>query len=135
MLNSPEQRALARDAVRQSLVLLKNNGGLLPLAANKHVVVTGDGADNISKQSGGWTITWQGTGLSNADFPGGTSVWGGVRAAVKAAGGTAELSADGSYRKKPDVAIVVFGENPYAEFQGDLKVQTLPGSMTQHLRS
>ncbi len=133
MLNSPEQRALARDAVRQSLVLLKNNGGLLPLAANKHVVVTGDGADNISKQSGGWTITWQGTGLSNADFPGGTSVWGGVRAAVKAAGGTAELSADGSYRKKPDVAIVVFGENPYAEFQGDLKVQTLPGSMTQHL--
>jgi beta-glucosidase len=133
MLSSPEQRALARDAVRQSLVLLKNNGGLLPFAANKHVLVTGDGADNISKQSGGWTVTWQGTGLSNADFPGGTSVWGGVKAAVKAGGGTAELSTDGSYKKKPDVAIVVFGENPYAEFQGDLKVQTLPGSMTQHL--
>jgi beta-glucosidase len=133
MLNSPEQRALARDAVRQSLVLLKNNGGLLPLAANKHVLVTGDGADNISKQSGGWTITWQGTGLSNADFPGGTSVWGGVKAAVKTGGGSAELSTDGSYKKKPDVAIVVFGENPYAEFQGDLKVMTLPGSMTQHL--
>ncbi len=79
MLASPEQRAIARDAVRQSLVLLKNNGGLLPLAANKHVLVTGDGADNISKQSGGWTITWQGTGLKNADFPGGTSVWGGVQ--------------------------------------------------------
>src|SRR6187455_387156 len=133
MLSSPEQRALARDAVRQSLVLLKNNGGLLPLAANKHVLVAGDGADNISKQNGGWTITWQGTGLSNADFPGATSVWGGVKAAVKAGGGSAELSADGSFRKKPDYAIVVFGENPYAEFQGDLKVQTLPGSMTQHL--
>jgi beta-glucosidase len=133
LLNSPEQRAIARDAVRQSLVLLKNNGGLLPLAANKHVLVTGDGADNISKQSGGWTITWQGTGLSNADFPGGTSVWGGVKAAVKSGGGSAELSTDGSYKKKPDYAIVVFGENPYAEFQGDLKVQTLPGSMTQHL--
>jgi beta-glucosidase len=133
MLNSPEQRAIARDAVRQSLVLLKNNGGLLPLAANKHVLVTGDGADNISKQSGGWTITWQGTGLGNADFPGGTSVWGGVKAAVKAGGGSAELSTDGSYKKKPDVAVVVFGENPYAEFQGDLKVMTLPGSMTQHL--
>src|SRR4051812_9212831 len=133
MLNSPEQRALARDAVRQSLVLLKNNGGLLPLAANKHVLVTGDGADNISKQSGGWTITWQGTGLTNADFPGGTSVWGGVKAAVKAGGGSAELSTDGTYKKKPDVVIVVFGENPYAEFQGDLKVLTLPGSMTQHL--
>jgi beta-glucosidase len=133
LLSSPEQRAVARDAVRQSLVLLKNNGGLLPLAADKHVLVTGDGADNISKQSGGWTITWQGTGLTNKDFPGGTSVWGGVRAAVKAGGGSAELSADGSYKKKPDYAIVVFGENPYAEFQGDLKVQTLPGSMTQHL--
>jgi beta-glucosidase len=133
MLASPEQRALARDAVRQSLVLLKNNGGLLPLAADKHVLVTGDGADNIGKQSGGWTITWQGTGLKNADFPGATSVWGGVRNAVRAAGGSAELSTDGSYKKKPDYAIVVFGENPYAEFQGDLKVLTLPGSMTQHL--
>jgi len=133
MLASPEQRALARDAVRQSLVLLKNNGGLLPLAANKHVLVTGDGADNIGKQSGGWTITWQGTGLKNADFPGGTSIYGGIRNAVKAGGGSAELSTDGTYKKKPDVAVVVFGENPYAEFQGDLKVLTLPGSMTQHL--
>ena len=73
--------------MRQSLVLLKNNGGLLPLASNKHVLVTGEGADNISKQNGGWTITWQGTGLTNADFPGATSVWGGVKAAVKAGGG------------------------------------------------
>ncbi|MEO8018591.1 MAG: exo 1,3/1,4-beta-D-glucan glucohydrolase [Pseudomonadota bacterium] len=133
MLAAKEQRALARDAVRESLVLIKNNGNLLPLAANKHVLVTGDGADNIGKQSGGWTITWQGTGLKNADFPGGTSVWGGVKAATKAGGGSAELSTDGSYKTKPDYAIVVFGENPYAEFQGDLKVLTLPGSMTQHL--
>jgi len=132
LLNSPEQRDIARRAVRESLVLLKNNG-LLPLAPNKHVLVTGDGADNISKQSGGWTITWQGTGLTNKDFPGGQSVWDGVKATTKAAGGSAELSTDGSYKKKPDVAIVVFGENPYAEFQGDLKVLTLPGSMTQHL--
>jgi beta-glucosidase len=133
LLNSPEQRAIARRAVRESLVLLKNNGGLLPLAPNRHVLVTGDGADNISKQAGGWTITWQGTGLSNKDFPGGQSVWDGVKAATRAAGGSAELSTDGSYKRKPDVAIVVFGENPYAEFQGDLKVLTLPGSMTLHL--
>ena len=70
MLAAPEHRALAREAVRQSLVLLKNNGGLLPLAANKHVLVTGDGADNIGKQSGGWTITWQGTGLNQRELPG-----------------------------------------------------------------
>ncbi len=132
-LSSPEQRATARDAVRQSLVLLKNNGGLLPFASNKHVLVAGDGADSVSKQSGGWTITWQGTGVGNKDFPGATSIWGGINAAVKAGGGSAELSTDGRYKKKPDVAIVVFGENPYAEFQGDLKVLTLPGSMTEHL--
>jgi beta-glucosidase len=132
VLDSPEQRALARDAVRQTLVLLKNNGGVLPLAANQHVLVTGDAADSISKQSGGWTITWQGTGLTNKDFPGGTSIFGGVKAAVKAGGGSAEMSTDGSYKKKPDVAIVVFGENPYAEFQGDIKALTLQG-MTQHL--
>jgi len=132
-LATPEQKALARDAVRQSLVLLKNNGGVLPFASNKHVLVTGDGADNVSKQSGGWTITWQGTGLDNKDFPGATSVFGGVKEAVKAGGGSAELSTDGSYKKKPDLAVIVFGENPYAEFQGDLKVLTLPGSNTQHL--
>ena len=70
MLASPEQRALARQAVRESLVLLKNNGGLLPLAADKHVLVAGDGADDIGKQAGGWTITWQGTGLDQRRLPG-----------------------------------------------------------------
>src|SRR3954466_11457420 len=118
MLNSPEQRALARDAVRQSLVLLKNNG-LLPLAPNKHVLVTGDGADNISKQSGGWTVTWQGTGLTNKDFPHAQSIWSGINQAVNAAGGKTSLSLDGSYSAKPDVAVIVFGEDPYAEFVGD----------------
>ena len=61
---------MARQAVRESLVLLKNDAALLPLvAARPNVLVAGDGADNIAKQSGGWTITWQGTGLTNADFP------------------------------------------------------------------
>ena len=133
MLASPEQRALARDAVRQSLVLLKNNGGLLPLAANKHVLVTGDGADNISKQSAAGPSPGRAPVSTTPTSPARTSVWGGVKAAVKAGGGSAELSTDGSFKKKPDYAIVVFGENPYAEFQGDLKVLTLPGSMTQHL--
>ncbi len=120
VVGSPSHRALARRAVSESLVLLKNNRGVLPVDPRKHILVAGDGADNISKQNGGWTLTWQGTGLTNANFPGATSIWAGLQAQVKTAGGTAELSVDGDYKQKPDVAIVVFGEDPYAEFQGDL---------------
>jgi beta-glucosidase len=120
VVGNPVHRALARRAVRESLVLLKNQHGLLPLDPRKRILVAGDGADNISKQNGGWTLTWQGTGLTNANFPGATSIWAGINAQVKAAGGTAELSVDGRYKQKPDAAIVVFGEDPYAEFQGDL---------------
>ncbi|OOG36410.1 exo 1,3/1,4-beta-D-glucan glucohydrolase [Rhodanobacter sp. C05] len=120
VIGSPAHRALARRAVRESLVLLKNNHGVLPIDPRKHILVAGDGADNISKQNGGWTLTWQGTGLTNANFPGATSIWAGLRAQVQAAGGSAELAVDGDYKQRPDVAIVVFGEDPYAEFQGDL---------------
>jgi beta-glucosidase len=119
LLGAAEHRAVAREAVRESLVLLKNNGGLLPLTPRTNVLVAGDGADNISKQAGGWTITWQGNGLTNADFPHAQSIYAGIREAVAAAGGTATLSIDGHYSTKPDVAIVVFGEDPYAEFVGD----------------
>jgi beta-glucosidase len=119
LLGAPEHRAVARQAVRESLVLLKNENRLLPLSPRANILVAGDGADNIMKQSGGWTISWQGTGLTNADFPGATSIYGGIRDAVRAAGGTATLSVDGRYSRKPDVAIVVFGEDPYAEMVGD----------------
>jgi beta-glucosidase len=120
-IGAPEHRALAREAVRKSVVLLKNDKCLLPLSPKTNVLVAGDGADNIGKQAGGWTISWQGTGNTNADFPGATSVFDGIRSAVTAAGGTATLSMEGSYERKPDVAIVVFGENPYAEWHGDIK--------------
>ena len=118
-LAAPEHRAVARQAVRESLVLLKNQNKLLPLRPSTNVLVAGDGADNLAKQSGGWTITWQGTGITNADFPQGQSIYSGIREAVKAGGGTATLAPDGSFKSKPDVAIVVFGEEPYAEFVGD----------------
>ena len=118
LLGSAEHRALARQAVRESLVLLKNNG-VLPIKAGANVLVAGAGADDIGMQSGGWSLTWQGTGVTNANFPNGQSIWGGLSEAVRAAGGTATLSAEGSYTTKPDVAIVVFGESPYAEFSGD----------------
>nr|WP_156796135.1 glycoside hydrolase family 3 protein [Brevundimonas subvibrioides] len=119
VLGSPEHRALAREAVRQSLVLLKNNGSVLPIQPGARVMVAGS-ADNIGQAAGGWTINWQGTGNTRADFPNGESIWEGLKDAVEASGGTAVLSATGTYETRPDVAIVVFGEEPYAEFQGDL---------------
>ncbi len=119
LLGSKEHRALAREAVRESLVLLKNASGLLPLKPEATILVAGDGADNLTKQTGGWTLSWQGTGTKRSDFPNAESIWEGIAAEVKAAGGSAMLSPDGRYTKKPDVAIVVFGEDPYAEFQGD----------------
>ena len=120
--------------MRQSLVLLKNNGGLLPLAANKHVLVTGDGADNISKQSGGWTITWQGTGLNNADFPGGTSVWGGVkrgREGRRRQRGAVDrrLVQEEARRRRSSCSARTRTPNSRATS----RCMTLPGSMTQHL--
>jgi len=120
LLGAPEHRAVARQSVRESLVLLKNQGGVLPLNPKQNVLVAGDGADNVGKQSGGWTLTWQGNGTKRADFPNADSIWDGLKRQVEAAGGRAELSVDGKYRQKPDVAVVVFGEEPYAEFQGDL---------------
>ncbi|WP_024891785.1 glycoside hydrolase family 3 protein [Luteimonas huabeiensis] len=119
LLGAPEHRAVARQAVRESLVLLKNQDGLLPLAANQRVLVAGDGANDMGKQSGGWTLNWQGTGTKRADYPNADTIWEGLQAQVQAAGGSAELAIDGAYAQKPDVAIVVFGEDPYAEFLGD----------------
>ncbi|MEO6113945.1 MAG: exo 1,3/1,4-beta-D-glucan glucohydrolase [Sphingomicrobium sp.] len=120
LIGAAAHRAIAREAVAKSLVLLKNEGGILPIKPGARVLVTGDGANSIGKQSGGWTITWQGTGTTAADFAGGTSIYAGIAKAVASAGGSATLSADGSFVARPDVAIVVYGEDPYAEFQGDV---------------
>ncbi len=120
LLGDAQHRAIARRAVRESLVLLKNENHLLPLQPHERVLVAGDGADDIPMQCGGWTLTWQGTGTTNKDFPHGESIWQGISQAVRAAGGEAQLSRDGSFKHKPDVAIVVYGEKPYAEFQGDV---------------
>lgn len=121
VLGSAAHRALARQAVRESLVLLTNRKGLLPLDPRADILVTGDGADDIAMQSGGWTISWQGGGdLTKADFPGAQSIYAGIAEQVAAAGGQAILSRDGSYARRPDAAVVVFGEKPYAEFAGDI---------------
>ncbi|MCW0047820.1 exo 1,3/1,4-beta-D-glucan glucohydrolase [Brevundimonas sp. BT-123] len=132
-LASPMHRALAREAVRKSLVLLKNERSVLPIRGGARVLVAGTAADDIGQAAGGWTLAWQGTGNTNADFPQGQSIWAGIEEAVEAAGGSATLSADGAFTEKPDVAIVVFGEMPYAEFQGD--VDTLDFLPTEPLET
>lgn len=121
LLGTAEHRALAREAVRKSLVLLKNKNSVLPLNKNLNVLVAGKTADDIGNQSGGWTLSWQGTGNTNADFPNAQSIFAGIEEAVTGAGGTATLSVDGAAATADlDAAIVVIGETPYAEGQGDI---------------
>jgi len=129
LLGSPEHRAVAREAVRKSLVLLKNTG-VLPLKKGARLLVAGDGADDIARQSGGWTITWQGTGLTRDQFSGATTLWEGLKSAAEASGGSAEYAPDGQFQRKPDAAVVVFGETPYAEFQGDIRSLQLRQDLT-----
>jgi beta-glucosidase len=119
LLQSPDHRALAREAVRKSLVLLKN-GGVLPIRANARVLVTGPGADSLPMQSGGWSVTWQGSDTTNADYPGATSIRTAIGQALAAGGG--QLLDDGELKGnvRPDVAVVVFGEQAYAEMFGDI---------------
>jgi beta-glucosidase len=114
---SPEHRAVARQAVRESLVLLKNRNKTLPLSKTAaRIHVAGKNADDIGNQCGGWTIDWQ--GKSGEVTPGGTT----VLAAMKKAVGPATqvtFSKDGSGAAGAAVGVVVIGERPYAEMQGD----------------
>jgi beta-glucosidase len=121
LLASADHRALAREAVARSQVVLSNDG-ILPLRAGSRVLVAGSAADDIAQASGGWTLEWQGgraDQLPRRLFPNATSIWEGLRDAVVANGGTAMLSPEGGFEARPDVAVVVFGERPYAEFAGD----------------
>lgn len=119
-VGAAEHLALAREAVAKSLVLLKNDGSVLPIRAGAKVLIAGPGADNMAMQAGGWTITWQGTDTTASDFPNGQTLGRAIAKAVSDAGGQAVVAADGRWTTRPDVAIVVYGEQPYAEFQGDM---------------
>ncbi len=119
-IGSDAHLELAREAVAKSLVLLKNNKSVLPIRKGARILVAGPGADNMAMQAGGWTITWQGTDTKAEDFPKGQTIGRALVDAIAASGGKGEIAADGKTRSKPDVAIVVLGEKPYAEFEGDI---------------
>src|ERR1041385_1737233 len=110
---SPEHRAVARQAGRESLVLLKNPLKVLPLAKAARIHVAGKNADDIGNQCGGWTIDWQ--GKSGNVTPGGTT----ILQAIKKVAPQGTYSKDGSGAAGAQVGVVVIGETPYAEMQGD----------------
>jgi len=114
-VGSQEHREIAREAVKKSLVLLKNNDDLLPLPKNgKKIVVAGRGANNIGMQSGGWTISWQGEMENKTE---GTSVLEAIKLAVDP-NVSVQFTEDGK-NAEGDIAVVVIGEEPYAEMEGD----------------
>lgn len=119
LLASASHKAVARQAVRESLVLLKNNDNTLPLNPASRILVIGDGADRIAKAAGGWTLSWQGGAHENDEFPNGQSILDGIREAVGSAGGELVYDPVGESTETYDAVIAVYGEEPYAEFQGD----------------
>ena len=114
-IGSSEHRKVARECVRQSLVLLKNARHALPLSKHlKHIFVVGKGADDLGIQCGGWTVSWQGTGRSTR----GTTILQAIRDSVSP-NTQVTYSPDGNDIHDADAVIVVVGEKPYAEGLGD----------------
>ncbi len=114
-LGSEGHRSIAREAVRKSLVLLKNGGNMLPLSkTNGRVLVAGARANDIGSQCGGWTISWQG---STGPITPGTTIFNAVKNVMGSE--NVVFSATGSTGEAVDLAIVVVGETPYAEGSGD----------------
>lgn len=118
-IGSPNHRDIARQAVRESLVLLKNNNALPIDKASNKIVVVGEHANNSGLQSGGWTITWQGKG---ENYKGATTILEGFQKMSKDSI-IYDADATGKYFDA-DVAVIVVGEKPYAEFFGDVNDNT-----------
>ncbi|TCS35674.1 glycoside hydrolase family 3 protein [Reinekea marinisedimentorum] len=117
VLGSDAHRAIARQAVSESLVLLKNKNGILPLSTEASYIVTGSAANDITKQTGGWSLTWQGTDNTlEDDFPGATT----LLMAIEDVVGEENVYTSTEDAPADAIAIVVIGEDPYAEMYGDI---------------
>jgi len=139
---SKEHREVAREAVRKSLVMLKNENDILPLKKDARIIVAGKNANDCGHQCGGFTVAWQGVsdnktivgeslesaitsgygshaGVQKGKIEGGTTIWDGIRAMAP----NAQLNPKGNKtdKDKHDVGIVVIGETPYAEGMGDIR--------------
>jgi beta-glucosidase len=126
---SVEHRKVARQAVRESVVLLKNQGRVLPLLKRaKRIHVAGKNADDIGNQCGGWTIAWQ--GQSGPVTEGGTTILSAIKNTVSKPT-EVTFSMDGSNAAGSDVGVVVIGEKPYAEMNGDRTDLSLPSEDVQ----
>jgi beta-glucosidase len=112
---SAEHRSVARECVRKSLVLLKNDGNVLPLKTSEKVVVVGPWANSMGAQCGGWTISWQGL-VDNPTISGGTTILKGLQ---EAGGANVTYDETGANLSSADKIVLVIGEPPYAEGYGD----------------
>lgn len=120
VLHSPAVRALARQAVRESLVLLKNDRGVLPLRRSGRILVVGAGADSVPMQAGGWSLTWQGDKTSTADYPYADSLLSALRRSLGP--DRVDYSPDGTAADlhRYSAIVMVAAEAPYAEGAGDI---------------
>jgi len=126
-----EDRELAREAVRASLVLLKDDRGVLPLSRQGRILVVGKGADSFAMQSGGWSRTWQGDDNPNEDFGTGETLLSAVRAAIGAENVVYSELGEGVDPAAFAAIIAVLAERPYAEGAGDVR---FPASMAHSAR-
>ncbi len=115
-----QARSLARRSVRESLVLLKNQHAVLPLFRDKKILVVGKTANSLQNQTGGWTLTWQGTDNANSSFPVGDTILTGIREVAGLHNVTYSETANGIDVRQFDTVIAVIGETPYAEGHGDI---------------
>lgn len=115
---------LAREAVRKSVVLLKNEDDALPLTRGRRVLVVGASADSLSNQTGGWSLTWQGTENTNADFATGQTLLAALREALGEANVAFSADGTGVDVSQYDAVVAVLGETPYAEYNGDVRFPT-----------